>query len=315
MKKILVILLFINCKSLIAQNLIPNGGFEEFDSLPNWFGQFNRCIGWDDCGGTGKPDYFHVNGKRPEIKLPNTAYRYVNPHGGNAIMGLCLWAGRQGIDYREYITRSLKTPLSVGNSYKLSFFFSNGLPNGGVQGNGIDQFSILLSTFPPKQLENNVIKMVHPQFVNNTILFNTNWREISYIFKSDSAYNFITIGNFQNDSFTNHQLFDSTFYISSYYFIDDIELTQYTNSVNNNFLNNSLTVYPNPFCDRLNIELIGDETYQLIIYDNLSRKVIEETFSKSIQVRTEKLNPGFYYYEIRRGLALIKRSQICKDKT
>jgi hypothetical protein len=184
-----------------------------------------------------------------------------------------------------------------------------------VQGNGIDQFSILLSTFPPKQLKNNVIKMVHPQFVNNTILFDTNWREISYIFKSDSAYNFITFGNFQNDSFTNHQLFDSTFYISSYYFIDDIELTQYTNSVNNNFLNNSLTVYPNPFCDRLNIELIGDETYQLIIYDNLSRKVIEETFSKSIQVRTEKLNPGFYYYEIRRGLALIKRSQICKDKT
>jgi len=44
----------------ISQNLLSNGDFELYSTLPNSTNQANRCIGWNRLSGT--PDYYHADG-------------------------------------------------------------------------------------------------------------------------------------------------------------------------------------------------------------------------------------------------------------
>ncbi|MGB6035710.1 MAG: gliding motility-associated C-terminal domain-containing protein [Cryomorphaceae bacterium] len=216
---------------LSSQNLVPNGGFEEFTALPNDDCDWQLADGWTNaattanCGVTnGTPDYYHTLGTGPFSALPDNYYANVLPFEGDAVMGL---AG--GVIFspnvREYISTQLCSPLVIGESYVLEFSMTVGNPVvGGFYSNG---WGAALSTGPLLQDPGTSSPLVGAnQFAVPGIFFNsTTWQTYSFTFVADMAYEYITLGNFVPNSAQVTQFYGTQGAISlAYIFIDDISI-------------------------------------------------------------------------------------------
>jgi hypothetical protein len=107
-----------------AQNLVPNGGFEDYTELPTGLAQWNRVVGWNNITGDTAcqtPDYFHTDADSTSgVQLPNTQYGDVELPEGFGAMGLLTYM-TSSPDYREYISAQLTQPMVVGGIYELKF--------------------------------------------------------------------------------------------------------------------------------------------------------------------------------------------------
>ncbi len=61
----------------------------------------------------------------------------------------------------------------------------------------------------------------------------------------------------------------------------------------------NVEVYPNPTTNELTIKTGNNEPSQIIIYDLLSRNVLQQTFTTETTLNTEALAKGVYMYEVR----------------
>src|SRR5258708_5069244 len=139
MKRFLLVLAVICFHQVQAQNLVMNSGFEIYSSLPTAYGQLSNAVGWNNCNGTGTPDYFDT------LSFINTYFGTNYPHSGHAMAGFCPWHG--GIsNYREYVSSQLISPMVSGQTYTFSFWLCNGI-NGGY-GYGSNNIGVAFSTTP-----------------------------------------------------------------------------------------------------------------------------------------------------------------------
>jgi gliding motility-associated-like protein len=223
-----LVLIIIQCQLVYSQNLVSNGGFEENTGLPTVVSDWFLCQGWNSVnnldltsnGSHGSPDYYHINGSG-SAQLPFGYGGYINAHSGNAIMGmivehpLLLW--------REYISTELVSPLVIGKNYNLTFWISlGGMPSSWRWAS--DGFGAHLTAYTPKQMIYEPINKT-PQMKVNTIVEDTLWRKFSFDFVADSAYTTLTLGHFGNATSNTSMVHPTLGYISSYYYIDDVELT------------------------------------------------------------------------------------------
>jgi len=74
-----------------------------------------------------------------------------------------------------------------------------------------------------------------------------------------------------------------------------------------------LKVFPNPFVNNLSIASTFEKQLQFIMYDIVSRRVIQETFTGSSSITTNQLPQGIYFYEINDGVNTIRQGKIIKD--
>lgn len=72
-------------------------------------------------------------------------------------------------------------------------------------------------------------------------------------------------------------------------------------------------IFPNPFVDKLNIVSPSDKQLQFVMYDIVSRMVIQETFIGSASINTDQLPEGLYLYEIKDGTNTIREGKIIKE--
>lgn len=200
-----------------SQNLVSNGGFETFSSLPTNYYQSNKAIGWSNVNGVyigppfGSPDYFHNSSFTPPYFGP------ISPNTGNGQMGFYTYAFSLP-NTREYISTQLNTPLIAGQLYQLKFFLTNGDGTGAYTA-AVDNFGVHFSNGPLTQANNEVI-LVTPQIeIAGTIYHNNFWQQYTFTFVANSTFDYITFGNFELDATTAVSGGQS-----SYYFIDDIEL-------------------------------------------------------------------------------------------
>jgi len=221
MKRFLLFLITVCFYQLQAQNLISNPGFEINSGLPTSVAQLYLATGWNDCYGGGSSDYFHVNGSGL-VQLPNCFIGTVNPHSGNAIVGAALWYYSPS-DYREYIATTFSSPMVVGQTYNISFYITNGVTSGTYGGGGIDEVSVVFSMDSLFQPGTGPINRT-PQYTNGTVFYSHTWQMMSFNYTADSAYKYITIGNFKNDAATTYQQFDACTAYGAYYFFDDIDV-------------------------------------------------------------------------------------------
>src|SRR5688572_5681773 len=191
--RIYIVILLLASAISNAQNLVPNGDFESYSVLPGNPGQYNYCTGWDNCGGFGSPDYMHMNGTGI-VQLPNPFPSTVYPHGGEAIMGLCIYEISYA-NFREYASQQLSNPLVVGETYQLTFYVTNGNSPINYGGSGCDHFSVAFSSSPLSQPASLIINFT-PQFIYNGFLYDNNWQQVIFTFTADSAYEYITFGSF-----------------------------------------------------------------------------------------------------------------------
>ncbi len=211
-------------------NLVSNSSFENHTSCPTFMLQWDKCIGWTNCNGNvgsglwGTPDYYHTCGlvQSPYNPVPpNTGMGYCNPHSGDAMMGLvCYNAGY--VDAREYITTQLTCPLTIGNTYTVSFWIST-QSSPQVKYNS-SHFGAYLSNSAVTQSGFNLVS-VTPQYEITSLITNTNWQQHTFTISPTTNLNYITLGCFKSDAVITKSLTTpSAWQPYSNYFIDDIEI-------------------------------------------------------------------------------------------
>lgn len=219
MKYRLLIVLLWQISSAQSQNLIPNGDFEEFTSLPTQWTQIERATGWICAGGT--PDYSHLSGFN--VSFGNA------PYSGLGQGGLFTYYRVDGnIDTREYMSIQLIEPLKKGAKYKLDFYITNG-DNSILNRITTNNLGANFSLEPITQLGNSPI-LLTPQVECAEILESFyDWTELSFVFTAQDTFKYVTFGNFNDDS--NTLVSNPTSESIAYYFFDKIQLLELNYSI------------------------------------------------------------------------------------
>ncbi|MCC6576722.1 MAG: hypothetical protein IT228_05210 [Flavobacteriales bacterium] len=211
-----------------AQNLVPNGSFEEYLTCPEFFGQWALVEGWTSPY-TLSSDYFNACSAGVISGVPLNQFGYQLPFDGDGYMGLATYA--QGDpDYREIIATELLQPLQVGVPVCVSMKVACGgfvaaSANSAAwkaRGPGLRFFVNLPTDWGALLYPNDAA--IHM----DTVLADTaNWVDVSGTFVPDSAYRFLAITNFFADSLSwpEVQDIDGGFPLA-YAFVDDVRVSE-----------------------------------------------------------------------------------------
>jgi len=215
-------------------NLVPNYSFEQNTSCPT-NGSFSYAVDWidptnasadliDTCVHTSYLDI-------PKILLQTYIYRY--PRTGGAMAG-CFFINQGGNctfpggTYREYIEVKLNDILHLNHLYYAEFYvvlaqsMAYGIHNIGATltasqlvGGGS---SYVFSNTPQIALPNNIC-------ITDT---NFQWSRICGYITGTGVEQYLTIGNFYQDSATIKSMINPNNYCGAYYFIDDVSVIEVT---------------------------------------------------------------------------------------
>lgn len=214
--------------TLAQVNLVPNPGFEQYDTCPFAFAQLTYAIGWISPSGAS-PDYWNAC-DTGIANVPNCIKGFQPARSGNAFAGIIL--GRNYTffpplnQYREYLQTELLQPLQASQRYCVSFYVNRADSCDWAVGNIGAYFSVNPDT---NYFTNNFFSY-SPQVSNNpaNIIFNdTGWTKISGSFIAGGGERYIMIGNFNSFQTTNTQFTGGCVYCGgepelAYYFVDDV---------------------------------------------------------------------------------------------
>lgn len=224
-----------------GQNFITNGGFENVSSYPIGVDELEKAYGWyNPFWTTSDLLSLHSSGW---ADLPNFNGGKIYPHSGNQIAGLIL--AQKDIPFSqlwiEFIANELNAPLEIGKRYTLSMYVSSGKftkdNHNSCKGLGfkmttkplvdsssqhLSQYSIDFSV-PPKNLGYEYTEIKQARF------YDTAWTIVEFEFLADSAYEYLTIGNFLHiEEYECMEMKPKPLSRAMYVFIDDVELVEST---------------------------------------------------------------------------------------
>lgn len=209
-----------------SQNLISNGGFEEYSECPTDISQIDLAIGWENLGIS--VDYFNSCCATQHVDVPLNVMGYQFAANGEAYAGL----GTYFQDCKEYMQTQLDQPLVPGILTHLSMkVAAGGFGWGDITSpqRASDRVGMRFSMEPRLpftyygQFEVNEAPLFATTIVDDT----AGWVLISGSFYPDSAYAFLQIGNFFEDDSTDAVILDQTGDSPcAYVFVDDICVAQ-----------------------------------------------------------------------------------------
>lgn len=215
--------------SLRAQELVPNGDFETYTQCPDYVSQIDRATGWlRPTNGTS--DYFNACLGVPfSESVPDNEFGYEPAHSGDGYAGFYCFYSTVAItsapdNDHEYVTHALATPLTAGTTYTVEFFVSLA----DVSKYAVNDLGALLSTQIPTRPDELAITAT-PQITNTTLDMlddKDGWTRISGCFVADSAFAYITVGNFHVGPATIFAEVPTDFPLTyySYYYVDDVSV-------------------------------------------------------------------------------------------
>ena len=252
----------------MAQNLVPNGGFETYNNCPSslvsmpWsvgYNDFPTAANWTNPVKFSSPDYLHVCASASTgLRLPNSIFGYQQPVSGDAYMGIIAWEGRTNggqpmLDYREYIQNKLDQPLEAGKQYCLSFYVSPTI-NEGLNFNfvSLDEIGANLSVSRPVDTQGYTLNLpYHVRSKPGVFLTDTSqWYKISGVYTATGGEEWITIGCFRNNG--GFPPYQATWPVPgipgasfrSYFFIEDVTLREMTPADTSYFVMDTLVCKP-----------------------------------------------------------------------
>ncbi len=213
-----------------AQNLLPNGDFEQYSQCPDYVSQIDRAIGWSRPT-LGTSDYFNACLGIPfSMNVPDNQSGYEPAHSGNGYAGFYCFYSNTAIttapeNDHEYVTHALDAPLITGGTYSVEFFVSLA----DVSKYAVNDIGALLSTLAPSRADNFAITAT-PQITNASLAMldeKDGWTRIHGCFVADSAFAYITIGNFHVGAATVFEEVSTAFPLTyfSYYYVDDVSVS------------------------------------------------------------------------------------------
>ena len=266
-----------------AQNLVPNGSFEEYTICPDYFGQAAFCTGWINLY-TQSADYFNACHTNNVVGVPLNQFGYQWPADGVAYMGMGTYAFGQP-EYREMAGIQLSQPLQVGVPVCLSFRTAVG-GFGTSVGNsaGYTCKGIGMKFFTEFPTEQYIYDYPNSAAIHlNEIPTDTAiWYLVEGTYVADSAYQFVVVGNFFADSLNQPTIQDQIGINATdvaYAFVDDLRvsfaLTYCAGHIGFDSAEmRRVVVYPNPVASQLHLVLpTGVGSVTLSIHDIAGRKL------------------------------------------
>lgn len=219
--------LFFVAKVTCSQNLIYNGGFENYKECPDEISEFEieKAIGWKNPN-KGTADYFNSCSKNKIYLTPDNFIGKSETHAGNAYAGIGYYFKDKHIEYLE--TQLIKK-IEIGKLYCIEFFVKK--PTS--YRFSFDELSVL---FSKEEIKTNNADFLSKEIIanNDFISFKIQaqkkdeWTRVSLIYKPKSEGQFLTIGFNQPENLAKLHIQSKT--IGSYYYIDDISLIEIKDS-------------------------------------------------------------------------------------
>ncbi len=322
MKNIILITLlsltspFWRVSNALAQNLVSNPSFEDTVACPTLLTQIDLATGWMSFSFT--PDYFNACAPSniiAPVSVPHNIWGDQLAHTGNAYVGFATYSAG-ATNSREYIATQLIQPLAIGQKYFLSFYVSSafGYIQSGYPGMATNNIGALFSTVAYSQSNpqhvDNFAHIVDSIIINDTI----NWVKISGSFIADSAYQYLSIGNFFDDINTNVITIGVHNPNAAYYYLDDVKLSTDSTFVNgiDDYNSNVIKIFPNPARDWILVS--GNRLKEIALYDVLGNLCYE---APDLSVSTCKMNisnyaEGIYFLRAKSGNEYITKKIVIK---
>jgi len=307
-KEILLIILLLTCRFSNAQNLVPNGNFEQYISCPTDWSQLDSATFWINPG-INSPDYYNACATNGHCSVPYNSFGFQIPHSGQGYGGIYLWQNNAS-NIREFMETSLLTPLTANVCYYFEMYVNlqnvDDYTTDDIQVYFVDSLVMGNSFFWPIP--------VIPQMSNNSgNVFDTlNWTLVSGNYTAVGGENHLIIGNFFLDVNTTIINITGTNHPYIYVYVDDVSLTPCTDIEEPNE-DAGIKIYPNPAINKLNIIVNSQEPSEIILYDVALRKLLQQKFTNTVTLNTEQLVKGVYIYEVRYKNGLCKKGKVVKD--
>lgn len=212
-----------------AQNLVPNGDFEQYSQCPDYVSQIDRAVGWMRPT-QGTSDYLNACLGVPfSLSVPDNQFGDQAARSGNGYAGFyCFYETgpftAPGDHDREYVTHALAAPLVPGRTYEVAFHVS--LADASKY--AVNEIGAQLSVAVPQRSDDLPIQHA-PQIAHNGSWLDdkSGWTRIAGCFVADSAYRYITIGNFRNGASTAFLQVPTPYPLTwySYYYMDDVSVS------------------------------------------------------------------------------------------
>ena len=278
---------------LFGQNLIPNPSFEDTIQCPHSTNQVDRALGWYPS--RNSPDYFNecdwINGS---LSVPDNFQGYQYAHTGNAYCGIIAFSHNDQ-NYREDFTCQLLSSLIIGRRYNISFYYSWA----GLLRIACNRVGILLSTNNYSVNNNAPICNCSQVFANIINTDSVNWTFIQQSFVADSAYEYLTFGNFFDSSFVDTiRYFPSS---TAYYYVDDISLVEDSEVGLHELPPPLIEIYPNPFESTFNIKSSRDKFSRIDLINSSGQIVFCQALTEpkmEIDISLVENSKTFYYLRI-----------------
>lgn len=288
-----------------AQNLVPNGSFEEGFPCPTGVANLDaQCANWyssivPEGDEQPTPEWYHTCAELDFMAPPDVVFGNQETAEGNGYAGIITYRVVQNIpNYREIIGVELNEALVIGQSYLIEFEVSSLNLGGFYLVNNNIGFNF--STHPTYHRDAFPINQSH--FSIDTILtFSDQWSSVSAVFEADSAYNYLHIGNFFDDANTLIEV-ESEFSQAGYYVVDDVRVSSTTNT---SFLGNNRKghlIFPNPTTGSVRLMLpqkITNPSIQIFSLEGV--QVTSELgvhFANNETIDLSFLTPGVYIFRV-----------------
>lgn len=311
-----IIFLLLTFAAKAQVNLVPNPSFETYTNCPYLLDQIDYTGNWY-MPTTGTSDFYDTcSTNLLSIPVNWSGYQMAHNNGGGYTGLIAYGTDGYGATYREYIQTQLASSLISGQKYYLSFYvslsdssrFSADGMGAFVSPNPINLVSTGTTAVGYQAGYTNFTVLPQVSNPQGQILNDiTNWKLIAGSFIANGGEQYITIGNFKNNTNTSKLRrlpnMDLGGYGSAYYYIDDVCLSSNAQScgLNPNVGQNNFALQ--------NFNYYYDEVLKKIIFQNkneiLTIKIID-LFGNEIKILSQYESDQIDMSEIPCGFYIVQ---------
>lgn len=229
MRTVAFILCVVSARLALAQNLVPNPGFEEFTACPGSYSRAKtdlKLLHWYSPNG-GTPDAFNACG-RGEGDVPYNWAGVSEAWEGEGYAGIYLWFAHRS--FREYLQCRLSEPLISDTTYLISFRYKIS----SYSKYCVDRIGLHLSDTAAVGKNDrawNVTPTFH--FVSDSVPTPATglWELGQSEYRASGNEQYLTIGNFNDNRQSRHYeimhrpVQEPMLKDAAYYYIDDVVIT------------------------------------------------------------------------------------------
>lgn len=218
-----------------AQELVPNGGFEQVKGKVTAPDQIGRAVGWEAVT-LGYADLFSRDASDPDVGVPANQYGAMEPAEGDRYAGLFAWKDDGRFDayqegrqdpfapgwnvYAEYIQVELVRALEAGETVRVRFRAALApLSDRAVSGLGAYCSPVALHGDHRRFLREKA------QVASATVMDRRGaWVEVDGTFEADGGERYLIIGTFPYVGFDATRIVEGPDNKFAYYYIDAVSV-------------------------------------------------------------------------------------------